>query len=204
MNIKVLPVGPYEANCSVLWSDPEKAWVVDPGADAERILSILEKNDLSLGVIVLTHAHFDHISALHEILALKNVPVYLHKADEPFAFHPMNAVPPYTATERPEGIILDKEDGDTLECGGLKARFIATPGHTPGGWCLYFEDEALLLAGDTLFAGSVGRTDLPGGDWDTLASSLKKLKLLPDETRVICGHGPETTIGTEKKRNPYL
>jgi len=204
MNLKVLSVGPYEANCSVLWNDPEKAWVVDPGADAERILSTLEKNDLTLGVIVLTHAHFDHISALHEILALKDVPVYLHKADEPFAFHPMNASPPYSATERPAGIILDKGDGDTLECGGLKARFIATPGHTPGGWCLHFEDEALLVAGDTLFAGSVGRTDLPGGDWDTLATSLKKLKLLPDETRVICGHGPETTIGTEKKRNPYL
>ena len=204
MNQKVLSVGPYEVNCTVLWSDPASAWVVDPGFNADAILSTLEENGLTLGVVVLTHSHFDHISALNKILADKNIPVYMHKSDEPFAFSAMNVMPPYPTTEKPQSIIFDKDDGDTLECGGLKARIITTPGHTPGGWCLYFRDESLLIAGDTLFAGSVGRTDLPGGDWDTLAASLQKLKVLPDETRVICGHGPETTIGIEKKNNPYL
>ena len=204
MNQKVLSVGPYEVNCTVLWNDPAKAWVVDPGYDAEEILSILEQNGLTLGVVVLTHSHFDHISALNKILEDKNTPVYMHKADEPFAFSSMNTMPPYPPTEKPQSIIFDKDEGDTLECGGLKAQIITTPGHTPGGWCLYFKEENLLIAGDTLFSGSVGRTDLPGGDWDTLEASLQKLKVLPDETRVICGHGPATTIGTEKKNNPYL
>jgi glyoxylase-like metal-dependent hydrolase (beta-lactamase superfamily II) len=204
MNKKVIAVGPYEVNCSVLWADPEKAWVVDPGYDTEEILSILKENGLKLGMVVLTHAHFDHISSVNQILQGQNIPVYMHRADEVFAFSPMNAMPPYPPTAKPASIDLGKKDGDTLECGGLKAELIATPGHTPGGWCLYFKEDKLLIAGDTLFAGSVGRTDLPGGDWDTLAESLKKLKVLPDETRVICGHGPGTTIGIEKKNNPYL
>jgi len=204
MNTKTLAVGPYEVNCTILWDNPEKAWVIDPGYDAEEILAILEKNGLTLGMVVLTHSHFDHISALNQILAGRHVPVYLHRADEAFAFSPLNAMIPYSPTSRPASMIFDKDDGDTLECGGVKARIITTPGHTPGGWCLYFEDENLLIAGDTLFAGSVGRTDLPGGNWDTLAASLQKLKALPDATRVICGHGPETTIGIEKKNNPYL
>jgi len=204
MNIKTLPVGPYEVNCSILWEDPEYAWVIDPGFDVEKIVSILEQNQLKLGMVVLTHSHFDHISALNKLLVGRNTPVYLHQADEAFAFSPLNAMVPYLPTARPVNLILDKNDGDTLEGGGLKARVITTPGHTPGGWCLYFEPQNLLIAGDTLFAGSVGRTDLPGGNWDTLSISLQKLKVLPDETRVICGHGPGSTIGAEKRNNPYL
>ncbi|MDA3926831.1 MAG: MBL fold metallo-hydrolase [Kiritimatiellae bacterium] len=204
MNVKVLVVGPYEVNCTVLWNDPEKAWVVDPGYDAEEILSVLKENGLTLGMVVLTHSHFDHISSVNKILEGKKIPVYMHRADEQFAFSPMNAMPPYSPTEKPELMKFDKDDGDVLEFGGLKAELIATPGHTLGGWCLYFKNENLLIAGDTLFAGSVGRTDLPGGDWDTLTASLLKLKVLSDDTRVICGHGPGTTIGIEKKNNPYL
>ena len=204
MNVKVLSVGPYEANCTLLWGNPEKTWVIDPGANAAAIKSALESNNLSLGVVVLTHSHFDHISALNTVLNGSDVPVYMHKADEAFAFSPMNSMPSYPQTEKPEALNLEKSDGDMIECGGLTARIITTPGHTPGGWCLYFEDQGVLIAGDTLFAGSVGRTDLPGGDWNTLTASLQKIKTLPDETRVICGHGPETTIGTEKQRNPYL
>jgi glyoxylase-like metal-dependent hydrolase (beta-lactamase superfamily II) len=204
MNIKVLSVGPYEANCTVLWRDPEMAWVIDPGANAGTIHSALSGSDLKLGVVVLTHSHFDHISALTQVLDGREVPVYMHKADEAFAFSPMNSMPPYPQTQKPGTLNLDKNDGDQIECGGLTARLIATPGHTPGGWCLYFEDHGVLVAGDTLFAGSVGRTDLPGGDWNTLSESLQKLKKLPDSTRVICGHGPETTIGKEKQHNPYL
>lgn len=204
MNIKVLSVGPYAANCTLLWDNPKQAWVIDPGADAATIKSVLGSNNLSLGVVVLTHSHFDHISALNSVLDGSDIPVYMHQADVAFAFSPMNSMPPYPKTDKPKNLNLEKSDGDTIEFGGLTAKIITTPGHTPGGWSLYFEDHNVLIAGDTLFAGSVGRTDLPGGDWNTLAASLQKLKALPDDTRVICGHGPETTIGTEKQRNPYL
>jgi len=204
MNYEVFPVGPFEANCSILWDDPAQAWVVDPGADSAVILGLMEKRGLKAGVVVLTHSHFDHISALNEILAKFPVPVYLHAEEVPFAFSPMNAMPPYRSTARPALLVTDKREGDEIACGGLTARLIHTPGHTPGGWCLYFEKEKLLVAGDTLFAGSVGRTDLPGGSETLLKASLQKLRALPDDTRVICGHGPQTTLGAEKRSNPYL
>jgi len=204
MNYEVIPVGPYEANCSVLWDDPAQAWIVDPGADSEKILGFMAKRGLKAGIVVLTHGHFDHISALGEVLAKFPVPVVMHRDDADFAFSSFNAMPPYRPTRRPASLVTDKQDGDMLACGGLTAKIIHTPGHTPGGWCLYFEDGKLLVAGDTLFAGSVGRTDLPGGSGDLLEASLKRLKALPDETRVVCGHGPQTTIGAEKRSNPYL
>ena len=204
MRFEVIPVGPYAANSCVLWQDAATAWVVDPGADSGKILAFLRKEGLAVGAVVLTHAHFDHISAVNDILAAYPVPVYLHAGDVPLAFSPLNAVPPYPRTSRPATLVTDKKDGDTLACGGLSARIIHTPGHSPGGWCLHFEAEKLLLAGDTLFAGSVGRTDLPGSDWADMQASLLKLTALPDDTRVVCGHGPMTTIGTEKRSNPYL
>lgn len=204
MNYEVIPVGPYEANCSVLWDDPSQAWIVDPGADSATILGFMEKRGLKAGIVVLTHSHFDHISALGDILAKFPVPVVMHAEDIEFAFSSLNAVPPYRLTRRPVSLVTDKKDGDTITCGGLTARIIHTPGHTPGGWCLFFENEKVLVAGDTLFAGSVGRTDLPGGSPDELAASLKKLAALFDDTQVICGHGPQTTIGIEKRSNPYL
>ena len=204
MKYEVLPIGPIEANCSILWDDPAQAWVVDPGADGADILGFMKKRGLKAGMIVLTHGHFDHISAVNEVLAQFPVPVYLHKGDAAFAFSPMNAMPPYRPTARPATLKTDKADGDTISCGGLTARLLHTPGHTPGGWCLYFESENLLVAGDTLFAGSIGRTDFPGGNQDQMEASLRRLKALPDDTRVICGHGPQTTIGVEKRSNPYL
>lgn len=204
MNCEVIPVGLYEANCSVLWDDPAQAWIVDPGADSAAILGFMDKRGLKAGVVVLTHGHFDHISAVGEILARFPVPVVMHAGDVPFAFSPLNAMPPYRSTKRPASLVTDKKDGDTLTCGGLTAKLLHTPGHTPGGWCLHFESEKVLVAGDTLFAGSVGRTDLPGGSQEALDASLKRLKALPDDTRVICGHGPQTTIGAEKRSNPYL
>jgi len=204
MKSEVLSVGVYQANCSILWGEEKSAWVIDPGADAERIMAVLNEHHLALGIVVLTHYHFDHISALTDLMKLRVAPVYLHKNEVAYAFSPMNSMPPYAPTTKPIDLRIDKDDGDLIEFGGLSAKIITTPGHTPGGWCLYFEREELLIAGDTLFAGGVGRTDLPGGDWDTLTESLNKLKRLPDATRVICGHGPDTEIGVEKQRNPYL
>jgi len=204
MKYDVMPIGPYEANCVILWNDPALAWVIDPGADSDVILDFMDTHGLKAGVVVLTHGHFDHVSAVNEILARFPVPVYLHPDDAAFAFSPLNTMPPYPSTAKPASLKTDKGDGDTLEVGGLSAKLIHTPGHTPGGWCLYFESDKLLVSGDTLFAGSVGRTDFPGGSWEELEASLKRLKVLPDDTRVICGHGPLTTIGNEKRSNPYL
>ncbi|MDR2849103.1 MAG: MBL fold metallo-hydrolase [Verrucomicrobiota bacterium] len=204
MQLEVIPVGAYGANCSVLWREPERAWVVDPGADGAALLGVLRERGLTPALVVLTHAHFDHVSAVNDILAAYPVPVYLHEADASMAFSPMNAMPPYPATRRPATLVTDKRDGDTLACGGLSATVIHTPGHTPGGWCLFFAAEKLLVAGDTLFAGSIGRTDFPGGNLKAMNASLQKLKALPDDTRVVCGHGPMTTIGAEKRSNPYL
>ncbi len=204
MHIEVIPVGPYAANSVLLWQAPDQAWVVDPGAEGGALLEALRHNGLTPAAVVLTHAHFDHISAVNEVVAAHPVPVYLHVADAAFAFSPLNAMPPYPATRRPATLDTGKRDGDTLSFGGLTARLIHTPGHTPGGWCLYFEAEGLLVAGDTLFAGSVGRTDFPGGSWDELEASLRRLMALPDETRVVCGHGPMTTLETEKRSNPYV
>ncbi len=204
MNKVVLPLGVYGANCVILWKDPQQAWLFDPGYDAATILATLKKENLKLGVIVLTHAHFDHISALNSVLAEQPAPVYLHAADVPMAFSPMNQMPPYTSTKKPASLDTTKGDGDTLTCGGLTATFLHTPGHTPGSWCTRFEVENLMVTGDTLFAGSIGRTDFPGGSMDQMEASLQKLKQLPDVTRIICGHGSESTIGQEKKTNPYL
>jgi glyoxylase-like metal-dependent hydrolase (beta-lactamase superfamily II) len=204
MNKIILPLGVYGANCVILWNDPQQAWLFDPGYDAGTILATLKKENLKLGVIILTHAHFDHISALNSVLAEQPAPVYLHVADVPMAFSPMNQMPPYTSTKKPASLDTTKGDGDTLTCGGLTATFLHTPGHTPGSWCIRFEDENLMVTGDTLFAGSIGRTDFPGGSMDQMEASLAKLKQLPDATRIICGHGSESTIGQEKKTNPYL
>ena len=204
MKFEVFPVGPFQANCSVLWENPVRAWVVDPGADGAFLLARLEKLGLKPGLVVLTHGHFDHVSAVNEIVSAFPVSVHLHAQDAAWAFTPANAMAPYRPTARPAGLETGNRDGDTLACGGLTATLLHTPGHTPGSCCLYFEKEGLLVAGDTLFAGSVGRTDLPGGSWESMQATLARLKTLPDDIRVICGHGPMTTIGAEKRGNPYL
>jgi glyoxylase-like metal-dependent hydrolase (beta-lactamase superfamily II) len=204
MNIRVLPLGIYEANCVILWQDPRQAWLFDPGYEAATILAALKKENLQLGAIVLTHAHFDHISAVNDVLAHYPAPVYLHTDDVPMAFSPMNQMPPYTSTKRPASLDNTKGDGDTLTCGGLTATFLHTPGHTPGSWCSYFIAEELMITGDTLFAGSIGRTDFPGGSMEDMGNSLRKLKQLPDAVRIICGHGPESNLARERRTNPYL
>lgn len=203
-NTRVLPLGIYGANCVIVWQDPQQAWLFDPGYEAATILAALKKENLQLGAIVLTHAHFDHISALNDVLARYPAPVYLHKDDAPMAFSPLNQMPPYSSTKRPASFDTSKGDGDKLTCGGLTATFIHTPGHTPGSWCTYFTSENLMVTGDTLFAGSIGRTDFPGGSMEEMEASLLKLKQMPDAVRIICGHGPESTLGEEKRSNPYL
>jgi glyoxylase-like metal-dependent hydrolase (beta-lactamase superfamily II) len=206
MQMATLPVGPFEVNCVILWDDPAQAWIVDPGAEAPVILAALERRGLRPGLVVCTHGHIDHISALNVLLQVHAVPVYIHENDAQWAFGASNCLPPDYAEQarRPATLQMLQNGGAALAAGGIKARAIATPGHTPGGICLDLEGAQLLLTGDTLFAGSVGRTDFPGGDSRQLARSLARLLEWPDATRVIPGHGPETTIGEERRGNPYL
>lgn len=204
MKLQILQLGMYESNCSILWGEKNEAWIVDPGFDSDHIEKALHYHKLNPVVVVLTHGHFDHISAVNDLVAKYQIPVHIHPQDATWAFTAFNAMPPYPPTERPATLETTIQDQGELSYGGITARTLHTPGHTPGGCCLYFEEGALLIAGDTLFAGSVGRTDFPGGSWDQLRLSLQRLKQLPDNTRVICGHGPDTTIGEEKRSNPYL
>lgn len=192
-----IQVGSFEVNSSILSLDG-KAWIVDPGDEAERIVALMEKRGLVPAGILLTHAHFDHIGAIPELQKrFPELKVYVHRLDRPVLTHPLNRLPPtYPGIPEPKNLHETKEL-DFCEV-------IETPGHTPGGVCYYFPSEKLLLSGDTLFAGSIGRTDLPGGSMSTLLDSLKKVVQLPDETLVIPGHGPLTTIGAEKSANPYL
>ena len=193
-------VGGFEVNCSIL-SVNGKAWIVDPGQEAERVIDTLEKKGLEPAAVLLTHAHFDHIGAIPGLLKkFPDLPVYAHEKDAPMFGHPLNQLPPeYPSFAKPRNLTTtDKIEG--LE----DIEILGTPGHTPGGVCYYFPKDKLLLSGDTLFAGSVGRTDLPGGDMATLMDSLQKLTALPDDTVVIPGHGPHTTIAAEKRGNPFL
>lgn len=197
MKFKTVTVGLYEVNCT-LAIDGADAWVVDPGADEEAIVKAAEAEGAKIAGILLTHAHFDHIGAIPGIKArFPEAPVYVHPSDEVMFGHPFNRLPPeYPSFPKPAGVV----DARKFPL----AEVIETPGHTPGGVCYYFKEDGILLSGDTLFAGSVGRTDFPGGSMTALVESLKKLKALPDLTKVIPGHGPSTTIGEEKGSNPYL
>ena len=195
-----IQVGGFEVNCSIL-SENGRAWIVDPGQEPERIIDLLAKKGLEPAAILLTHAHFDHISGIPGLLKkFPDLPVSVHEKDMPMFGHPLNQLPPeYPSFAKPHNLkTLDKLEG--LE--GLE--IIETPGHTPGGVCYYFPKDKLLLSGDTLFAGSAGRTDLPGGDMATLMDSLRKLTALPDDTLVIPGHGMHTRIALEKSGNPFL
>ena len=198
-----IQVGTFEVNCSIL-SENGKAWIVDPGQEAERILDLLKKKNLVPAAILLTHAHFDHIGAVPALqAAYPDLKVCVHKNDVRVLTHPMNQLPPdYPPVARPKNLV-ELEAGAKLE--GLDdLEVLETPGHTPGGVCYFLKADKLLLSGDTLFAGSIGRTDLPGGDMATLMDSLKKLTALPDDTLVVPGHGPFTSIAAEKDGNPFL
>jgi glyoxylase-like metal-dependent hydrolase (beta-lactamase superfamily II) len=179
--------------------------VIDPGGDADRILSVLEKEGLQLNAIINTHGHFDHVGGNKALKEATQAELMIHELDAPMLAHLTQTAAAWglRAEESPTPDRL-LEDGDTVDCGNLRLDVIHTPGHSPGGICLHVASVKALFVGDTLFAGSIGRTDLPGGDYDTLISSIqRKLFALPDDTTVYNGHMEATTIGREKKFNPF-
>lgn len=206
METLVLSVGALEENCIIAWNDPSAAWIIDPGAEPGRIVSAVRRLGLAPALVALTHAHFDHIGAIPGLLGeWPGLPVHIAPGDVQVAFDPRNKwEPDYSAIDRPSSLSADLLDGALLEAGGLRAEIAHTPGHTPGSVCFVFREGGVIATGDTLFAGSCGRTDFPGGDPAAMRKSLARLAALPPELRVIAGHGPETTIARETACNPYM
>ena len=204
---KVLAVGPLQCNCSILGDEVSReAIVVDPGADIPDILLILEEHQLTVRQIVVTHAHIDHIAGALQLKRLTGAPILYNQLDLPLVAM-MSVQAGWLGVATPEVAQPDDspKDGDVVAVDGLTAKVILTPGHTEGSLCLYLPEQSVLIAGDTLFAGSVGRTDLPGGNTRQLLDSIRdRLLPLPDATAVIAGHGPSTTIGRERRSNPFL
>jgi glyoxylase-like metal-dependent hydrolase (beta-lactamase superfamily II) len=204
---EILPVGMLQCNCSILGDEQTReAIVVDPGDEIERILVTLAKHRLKVKAIVITHAHIDHIAGAQKLKALTHAPVYLNPDDDELA-GALDVQARWLGVPTPQRVEVDTPaaDGVTLTLNQRDIEIHHTPGHTQGSVSLYIPAEHKLLAGDTLFRDSVGRTDLPGGNVRTLMSSIKtRLLVLPDETIVVPGHGANTTIGRERELNPFL
>ena len=207
MILQMLTVGPFQENCYIIGDEASGVGaLVDPGDEAARIAVAVEQTELEIGQILLTHAHIDHIGAVAALVDEYSCPVLIHQEAEPMLqqareqaimmglkFGEVPSVDDYIA------------DGETIKVGGIELASLYTPGHAPGHLAFYIEDKGLVLAGDALFAGSVGRVDLPGGSMEVLMRSIgEKLLTLPDETQVYPGHGPRTTIGEEREHNPFL
>ena len=205
MIIKMLPVGPIMANCYILGCEETmQAAVIDPGDEADRILQAVADSKLKVIHIINTHGHFDHVSANKGIHAATGAPILIHSLDAPMlAQIAASAANWGLSAEDSPPPDRNIDDGDTIEVGNISLKVIHTPGHTPGGVSLFADGH--VFVGDTLFAGSIGRTDFPGGDFGTLKSSIQdKLFVLDENVRVHPGHNSETTIGHEKQTNPFV
>jgi hydroxyacylglutathione hydrolase len=204
---EILPVGPLQCNCSVIGDETTReAIVIDPGDEIEQVLGLVRKHHLQVKQIVVTHAHIDHVGGAMKLRAATGAPILLNQND--YALLKMLDVQAaWIGVATPGKVEIDQHLGhaDTVTAGALAAQVLHTPGHTEGSICLYFPTENKLIAGDTLFAGSIGRTDLPGGSYEKILHSLHdRVLALPDETVVVPGHGPLTTIGEERESNPFL
>jgi glyoxylase-like metal-dependent hydrolase (beta-lactamase superfamily II) len=204
---EIFPVGPLQCNCSIIGDETSReAMVIDPGDDIEEILALIAKHNLQVKQIVITHAHIDHVGGAMKLRAATGAPILLNQND--YALLKMlDTQAAWVGMKSPGKVEIDQsvEQADTVRAGSITANVLHTPGHTEGSVCLYFPVEKTLVAGDTLFAGSIGRTDLPGGSFEKIIQSLRGTVLaLPDETVVVPGHGPLTTIGEERESNPFL
>lgn len=221
---EILPVGMLQCNCSVLGDlETRDAIVLDPGDEVDRILAVIHKHNLKVRAIVNTHAHIDHVGGLRKLQEATGAPVFMHK-DDLELYRRLDMQAHWLGVRTPEMIDVDDflREGDAVRWGRYEARVLHTPGHTPGSLSLYLpaensavgpgepqrreaEEPPKVFAGDTLFAGSIGRTDLWGGSFEGIISSIQtKFLVLPDETIVYPGHGPATTIGEERETNPFL
>lgn len=204
---EVLPVGILGCNCSIIGDEVSReAVVIDPGDDISEITAILGRHGLTAKMIVITHAHIDHIGGAGKLRRITGAPVYMHEADKMLSDR-LDEQARWLNMEAPEdpGIDVPVQEGDVLRAGAIEARVLHTPGHTPGSISLYVPAENKLIAGDTLFRRSIGRTDLPGGDSAQILNSIRgKLYTLPEETVVIPGHGEMTSIGMERRANPFV
>lgn len=198
MIIKTIPTGMIEENCYIVMDEnTNEGFLVDPGADAEILANVVENIKMKPKFILLTHGHWDHIGAVVELKDKFNIPFYISANDNDMI---QSGQDTYGSTPSPDGYL---KEGDTFKFADKTIRVIETPGHTPGGVCFLVDKS--LFTGDTLFNGTIGRTDFVGGSFETLVSSVRrKLATLPEDIKVYPGHGPSTTIGLEKRQNPYI
>ena len=204
---EMMPVGVLQCNCSIFGDETTReAVVIDPGDEIDRIQAVLQRHGLTVKWIVITHAHIDHIGGAGKLQALTGAPVYMNEADYALV-KGLAAQASWLGMPEPQPVSIDVglRDGDRLNMAGANFDVLHTPGHTQGSVCLLLADQNKLIAGDTLFYDSIGRTDLPGGDYTQILRSIKtKLLPLDDETQVICGHGQTTTIGRERIHNYFV
>jgi glyoxylase-like metal-dependent hydrolase (beta-lactamase superfamily II) len=207
MILETFPVGPLQCNCTLLGDEETgEAIVIDPGDEVARIHRRLTDLGLKLKQILVTHAHIDHVGGALKLKSLTGAHIYLNENDLPL-LGLMSAQAAWLGVRTPDTAPPDESliDGMRVGLENYPANVLHTPGHTQGSICLHFVPLKMVIAGDTLFAGSIGRTDLPGGDYNLIIDSIQtRLLALPDETKVLPGHGPATTIGVERKTNPFL
>jgi len=207
MILEMLTVGPFQENCYVIGDQESRIGaLIDPGDEAARIAMAVEETGLDIGSIIVTHAHIDHVGAVAALTEEYTCPVLMHAEAEPaLEGLPTQAMMMGIRFGKVPKVNRYVEDEEVVEVGNLRLRSLYTPGHAPGHLAFYLQDEGLVLSGDALFAGSVGRVDLPGGSMEVLMQSIEeRLLTLPNETAVYPGHGPRTTIGNERTSNPFL
>lgn len=204
---EILPVGMLQCNCSIFGDEQSRqAMVIDPGDNVEDILAVLKRHALTVSAIVITHAHIDHIGGAAKLKAATGAPVYMNRNDQEL-YDRLDVQASWLGMETPSRTEVDTavREGDSITLGNTGFHVLDTPGHTQGSISLWIPAENKLIAGDTLFRDSIGRTDLPGGDGRKILRSIReKLLTLPEDAAVVPGHGPETTIGREKECNPFL
>lgn len=208
MKWQQIPLGPLQTNCYIVENQDRSCLIVDPGGEGKKLMNLLNARGLKPSAILLTHAHFDHIGAVNEVRDAYQIPVYIHKKEEKWLGDPaLNGSEFFMFNDpirvKPADHVLQNEG--EMKIGGFEFTIFHTPGHSPGSVSYYFERDRFVISGDALFQGSIGRTDLPGGNHDLLLKSIHdKLLTLPEDTYVLSGHGPVTTIADEMDGNPFL